>query len=299
MERAGIDRVCKEWIDVAHAIAEQEKVRMCVHPRDLEVAKKVLTSTIEIIEMRVNDGWARDTAPLFLVNEQGEKRAAGFLLNGWGAKFPPFSADTLLKARLCKKWDLPFYPIDVVSQGGAVLVDGDGTLIVTEECLLHKNRNPKLDKATIEKLLLEGFGAKKVIWLGRGLTPDHVTNEQVAGMAAFAKPGVVLLHNVADKNDPNHKILADGKRTLTDSVDAQGIKFEVIDLPLADEVGQMNFYLCNNAVIVPVSGDKNQDDVPVTILREEFQGRKIVTLSGGMLAKGDGGVHGITQQILR
>ena len=105
-------------------------------------------------------------------------------------------------------------------------------------------------------------------------------------MAAFAKPGVVLLHNVADKNDPNHKILADGKRTLTDSVDAQGIKFEVIDLPLADEVGQMNFYLCNNAVIVP-------------ILREEFQGRKIVTLSGRMLAKGDGGVHGITQQILR
>ena len=86
MERAGIDRVCKEWIDVAHAIAEQEKVRMCVHPRDLEVAKKVLTSTIEIIEMRVNDGWARDTAPLFLVNEQGEKKSCGIFVKRLGCQ---------------------------------------------------------------------------------------------------------------------------------------------------------------------------------------------------------------------
>ena len=233
------------------------------------------------------------------MNEQGEKRATGFSFNGWGAKFPPFSADALLKARLCKKWDIPFYPIDVVSEGGAVLVDGDGTLIVTEECLLHKNRNPTLDKATIEKRLLDGLGAKKVIWLDRGLTPDPVTNGHIDGMAAFVKPGVVLLHSIADKSDPNFKILAAAKRVLTDTTDAQERKLQVIDLPLADEVGQMNFYLCNNAVIVPISGDKNQDDAPVAILREVFQGRKIVTVSGRMLAEGGGGVHCITQQIPR
>jgi agmatine deiminase len=258
-EDEGVEEVRKEWIATAHAIAEHEKVRMVVHPQDMKAAKKVLDSEIELIEMHVNDGWARDTAPLFLINGKGERRATGFIFNGWGAKFPPFSADSLLKAKLCAKWKIPFYPMDVVSEGGAVLVDGDGTLIVTEECLLHKNRNPKLDKATIEKRLLEGLGAKKVIWLGKGLTPDPVTDGHVDGMAAFAKPGVVLLHNIEDKADPNFKILADAKRRLSETTDAKGRKFEVIDLPLGDEVGQMNFYVCNGAVIVPISGNKRQD----------------------------------------
>ena len=296
-EDEGIERVRKEWIAVAHAIAEHEKVRMVVHPQDMMIAKRLLDSEIELIEMHVNDGWARDTAPLFLINDKGERRATGFIFNGWGAKFPPFSADSLLKARLCAKWKIPFYPMDVVSEGGAVLVDGDGTLIVTEECLLHKNRNPILDKATIEKRLLEGLGAKKVIWLGKGLTPDPVTDGHVDGMAAFAEPGVVLLHSIDEKADPNFKILADAKRRLKEATDAKGRKFEVIDLPLADEVGQMNFYICNGAVIVPVSGDKSQDDEPLGILKDVFKKRKIIPVRGNILAKGGGGVHCITQQV--
>ena len=296
-EDQGIEKVRKEWVATAHAIAGCEKVRMVVHPRDMNAAKKSLGAEIELIEMRVNDGWARDTAPLFLKNAKGERRATGFIFNGWGAKFPPFSADSLLKARLCAKWGVPFYPLDVVSEGGAVLVDGDGTLIVTEECLLHKNRNPKLDKATIEKRLLDGLGAKKVIWLGRGLTPDPVTDGHVDGMAAFAAPGVVLLHSIADKADPNFKILADAKRRLAEATDAKGRKFQVVDLPLADEVGQMNFYVCNGAVIVPISGRKAEDDAPLGILREVFKDRKVLGVPGRVLAKGGGGVHCITQQI--
>ena len=296
-EDEGIEVVRKEWIGVAHAIAAHEEVRMVVHPQDLKAAQKVLDSKIKLIPLHANDGWARDTAPLFLTNGKGERRATGFIFNGWGAKFPPFSADALLKARLCAQWKVPFYPIDVVSEGGAVLVDGEGTLIVTEECLLHKNRNPKLDKPTIEKRMLAGLGAKKIIWLGKGLTPDPVTDGHVDGMAAFARPGVVLLHSTADKDDPNFKILADAKRRLSESTDAKGRKFTVIDLPLADEVGQMNFYLCNGAVIVPVSGDKKQDDAPLGILREVFPGRKVTGVPGNILAKGGGGVHCITQQV--
>lgn len=293
----GIERVRKEWIAVAHAIGLHEKVRMVLHPRDIKAAKRVLDSQIELIELHVNDGWARDTAPIFLINDKGERRATGFHFNGWGAKFPPFSADALLKARLCAKWEVPFYPMDVVSEGGAVLVDGDGTLIVTEECLLHKNRNPTLDQVTIEKRMLAAFGAKKVIWLGRGLTPDPVTDGHVDGMAAFVKPGVVLLHSLKDREDPNFKILADAKRRLTENTDAKGRKFEVIDLPLADEVGQMNFYICNGAVIVPISGDKKQDDKPLGILKEVFPDRKLIPVPAIMLAKGGGGIHCITQQV--
>lgn len=240
-EDEGIERVRKEWVATAHAIADHEKVRMVVHPEDMTAAKRVLHGEIELIEMHVNDGWARDTAPLFLVNGKGERRATGFIFNGWGAKFPPFSADSLLKARLCAKWGVPFYPMDVVSEGGAVLVDGDGTLIVTEECLQHKNRNPKLDRATIEKRMLEGLGAKKCIWLGRGLTPDPVTDGHVDGMAAFAKPGVVLLHSIADKADPNFAILADAKRRLAESTDAKGRKFD--DRPAARRRGRADEFL--------------------------------------------------------
>jgi agmatine deiminase len=144
---------------------------------------------------------------------------------------------------------------------------------------------------------VEGLGAKKVIWLGKGLTPDPVTDGHVDGMAAFARPGVVLLHFLKEKDDPNFKILADAKRRLKESTDAKGRKFEIIDLPLADEVGQMNFYICNDAVIVPVSGDKSQDDEPLGILREVFDDRKIVAVRGNRLAKGGGGVHCITQQM--
>ena len=296
-EGHGLAAARSEWRTVANRISEYEKVRMIVHPDDLKIARALLSAAIEIIELRVNDGWARDTAPLFLRNAKGERRATGFIFNGWGAKFPPFSADALLKARLCEKWKVPFYPIDVVSEGGAVLVDGDGTLVVTEECLLHKNRNPQIDQATIEKRLLAGLGAQKVIWLGRGLTPDPVTDGHVDGMAAFVRPGLVLLHSIDDQSDPNFRILADAKRRLQEATDAKGRKFEVIDLPLADEVGQMNFYLCNGAVIVPISGDKKQDDKPIGILREVFQGRKVIGVPGNILAQGGGGVHCITQQV--
>ena len=293
----GLKAARNEWKTTANTISEHEKVRMVVHPDDIAIARKLLSKEIKLIELEVNDGWARDTAPLFMKNAKDERRAMGFIFNGWGAKFPPFSDDAMLKAKLCALWEVPFYPIDVVSEGGAVLVDGDGTLIVTEECLLHKNRNPGVDKTTIEKRLLAGFGAKKVIWLGRGLTPDPVTDGHVDGMAAFIAPGRVLLHSIADKSDPNFKILADAKRRLTDATDAKGRKLEVIDLPLAEEVGQMNFYICNGAVIVPVSGDRKQDDEPLGILREQFKGRRIVGVPGKVLGAGGGGVHCITQQI--
>ena len=293
----GLEAARNEWKTVANAISEHEEVRMVVHPDEIKVARKLLSGAIKLIEMKVNDGWARDTAPLFLKNAKGERRAAGLIFNGWGAKFPPFADDALLKARLCAHWDTPFYPIEVVGEGGGVLVDGDGTLIVTEECLLHKNRNPGVDKATIEARLLAGFGAAKVIWLGLGLTPDPVTDGHVDGMAAFVAPGRLLLHSIDDKSDPNFTILADARRRLIETTDAKGRKLEVVDLPLADEVGQMNFYVCNGAVIVPISGRKAEDDEPLGILREQFKDRKIVTVPGRVLAKGGGGVHCITQQI--
>ena len=290
----GLREARQEWKTVANTISEVEPVQMVVDPRDAKIAQKLLSSEIELLELPVNDGWARDTAPLFLKNTKGERRAAGFIFNGWGAKFPPFKDDALLKARLCAKWNVPMYPINVVAEGGGVLVDGEGTIITTEECLLHKNRNPGVDKATIERRLLDGLGAKKVIWLGRGLTPDPVTDGHIDGMAAYVGPGSVLLHSTMHKSEPNYKILADAKRRLKEATDAKGRKLEVINLPLAKEVGHMNFYICNEAVVVPTAGVKRDDDKPLGILREIFPERKVIGVSSVILAEGGGGVHCIT-----
>jgi agmatine deiminase len=292
----GLRAARKEWATVANTIAEYETVRMVIHPDDIKEAGKMLSSEIEQIELTCNDGWARDTAPIFLKNATGERRAAGMTFNGWGGKFPPYSDDAKIKTELCARWKIPFYPIELVGEGGGVLVDGDGTLIVTEECLLHRNRNPQIDRATVEKRLLDGYGAKKCIWLGRGLTPDPVTDGHVDGMAAFVSPGVVLLHSIADKNDPNFAILADAKRRLNDSTDAQGRKFTIIDLPLASEVSQINFYLCNGAVIVPTANTE-EDDEPLEIIKNTFPKREIIPVPGKILGEGGGGVHCITQQI--
>lgn len=116
-------------------------------------------------------------------------------------------------------------------------------------------------------------------------------------MAAFVGPGSVLLHQTDDKNDLNYPILRDAKRRLTEARDAKGRKLEVIDLPLAQEVGHMNFYICNGAVVVPTAGLRREDDTPMAILREVFPEREVIGVSGVLLAKGGGGVHCITQQI--
>ena len=133
--------VYEQWADVANTISEYEPVLMAVRPQEKKIAKRVLSKAIELFEVPLNDGWSRDSGPVFVVNGNGDRRVAGFTFNGWGAKFPPYADDALLKARLCKQLDVAMYPIDAVLEGGAIAVDGEGTLITTEQCLLNKNRN--------------------------------------------------------------------------------------------------------------------------------------------------------------
>ena len=170
-----LEDVRGQWADVANKLAEYEPVLMVLRPADRQVATRLLSQEIELVEFPVNDGWSRDSGPMFLVNEQGKRRVAGFTFNGWGAKFPPYLDDALLKARLCQHLDVPMYPIDLVLEGGAVATDGEGTVLTTEQCLLNKNRNTAADRAGIDKMLNESLGTLKVIWLGKGLEPDPVT----------------------------------------------------------------------------------------------------------------------------
>ena len=286
-----------QWADVANTIAEYEPVLMAVRPQEKRIAKRVLSEEIELFEVPLNDGWSRDTGPVFLVNDEGDRRVAGFTFNGWGAKFPPYKDDALLKARLCKHLDTAMYPIDVVLEGGAVAVDGEGTLITTEQCLLNKNRNSS-SKTEIEKLLNQSFGTEKVIWLGKGLEPDPITDGHVDGILAYAAPGVVLLHTTDERDDPNFKICEDAKRRLKEARDAEGRNLEVIDLPLtSEELCHMNFYIGNGCVVVPTTGKRRVDAEPLAILRDVFPKHEVVGVDGTVLGAGGGGIHCITQQV--
>lgn len=292
-----MDDVRGQWADVANKLAEYEPVLMVVRPEDKGVAKRILDKEIELVEFPVNDGWTRDTGPMVLINGKGERRVAGFTFNGWGAKFPPYKDDALLKARLCKHLDFAMYSIDLVLEGGAVAFDGDGTLLTTEQCLLHKNRNSAADRTRVEQLLNKSLGTRKVIWLGKGLEPDPITDGHIDGLAAFVAPGVVILHTTKDRDDPNYAICQDAKRRLQEATDAKGRKLQIIELPLDSDLSHINFYLANDCVLVPVSDVRRENDRALSILRDAFPKRKVVGVNATVLAEGGGGIHCITQQI--
>ena len=297
-ERHNVTASQAEWADVANAVSEFESVTMAVRPEDMADARKLMSSSIELIEMPLNDGWSRDSGPMILVNGGSERRVAGFEFNCWGEKFVPYDDDALVKAVFAKRFGMPFHPADLVLEGGAVHVDGEGTAITTEQCLLHDNRNPGRTKPEIEAILKGWLGVEKVIWLAEGLAPDPFTDGHVDGIAAFAAPGVVLLHTTDDAGDPNREITAAARQVLQNNTDAKGRKFEVIAIPLTGtDVVHMNFYICNGAVVVPVVGSTREDDAPLSILKDVFADREIVAIGGRLIAEGGGGVHCITQQM--
>jgi agmatine deiminase len=287
-----------EWAETANVIAEFEPVTMVVDPQSRAIAEPLLSSAVEIVELPLNDGWSRDSGPMVLTNGSGERRVAGFSFNSWGAKYRPYDDDALLKGRLANHLGMALHPSDLVLEGGAVHVDGEGTLITTEQCLLNANRNPGWSKVEVEDALRGWLGVETIIWLPKGLEPDPITDGHVDGIAAFAAPGTVLLHMTDDRNDPNHAITQQASEILQNTPDARGRQIEVIEIPMTSwDVLHMNFYICNGAVVVPVAGNAEEDDLPLGIIAEIFPGRTVVPVGGRYIAKGGGGIHCITQQV--
>ena len=293
-----LSKVRSQWARVSNQLAEYEPVMMVVRPDDRVAIKRIVSGEIELVEFPVNDGWSRDSGPMFVVDGKGRRRVAGFTFNGWGAKFPPYKDDALLKARLCKHLDTSMYEIDFVLEGGAVTVDGEGTLITTEQCLLNANRNKRYGKAAVEKILQDSLGISKVIWLGKGLVPDPVTDGHIDGMCAFVKPGSVMLHTTSYRRDPNYKICQDAKKRLESTTDAKGRKLEIVEVPLDGDISYMNFYIANGAILVPTTGDPLQDERPLGIIKDMFGSKyKVIGINSVVLGEGGGGIHCITQQV--
>jgi agmatine deiminase len=294
-----MDQARADYALVADAIAAFEPVVMIANPgSDAADARAACGAGVEIVELPLDDSWLRDCGPIYVRDNQGRRVAVHFRFNSWGEKFLPYDKDAAVGALVARELGDAVVPAPIVLEGGSIYVDAAGTLLTTEQCLLNPSRNPQLDREGIEAALRRYLGVERIVWLGQGLVEDRDTDGHVDLIAAFCDSGRVLLQTVAGDN-PNFENCEENRRRLHDA------GFEVIELPYlpyatvaGEEVaaGYMNFYLCNGAVIVPVSG-ADTDDAALSIVGSAYPGREVVPVPGVVLAYGGGGPHCITQQV--
>jgi agmatine deiminase len=280
---------------VADAINGFEPVLMVADPGQAAEARAALPGDVEVLAAPIDDSWARDSGPIVVTGE-GERAGVDFGFNAWGEKFHPYDNDAALAERVLEHLGLARIDEPLILEGGSIAVDGEGTLVTTEQCLLHPSRNPSLTREQIEQVLRERLGVERVVWLGLGLVEDADTDGHVDNICAFTAPGRAILQTIADERNPNFAHARENARRLS----AAGIDVvELPHLPYADAdtaVPYTNFYVCNGGVIVPTMGAETDADA-LALIGAEFPGREIVAVPGETLARGGGGVHCITQQV--
>jgi agmatine deiminase len=311
---------------VASAIAASEPVTMGASAAQLDRARATLPDAVRVVELATDDAWLRDTGPTFVVDAAGGRRGVDWRFNAWGGAdgglYSSWERDEKVAAKVLEFEGDARYRAPLILEGGAIHVDGEGTVLTTEQCLLNPNRNPELDRAAIEAVLHAYLGTEKVVWLGDGVYMDE-TDGHVDNLACFARPGVVLLTWVEDPADPQHAISRDALERLEATTDACGRAFEMIKVPApgplattAEEAAgvehapgsrprragdrlaasYVNFYLGNSRVVYPLL-DPDHDEEAAAILHATFPDREIVGVPAREILLGGGNIHCITQQV--
>ncbi len=288
---------------VVAAIAAFEPVTLVADPAHVDDARRRVTGeNVEVAMLPLDDSWLRDSGPIVAIGPEGRRHGIDFRFNAWGEAFAPYDRDAAVAERLLEHLGIERFPSPMVLEGGAIAVDGEGTLVTTEQCLLNPNRNPLLNRKDIEAELRLQLGAERIVWLGQGLVEDADTDGHVDNVCTFLAPGRVLLQATADAEDPNARAAEENARRLA----AAGIAVERWELlprtRRADggvvAIPYVNLYLCNGAAIVPLGEqDSDMDAEALRRLGELLPGREIVGVPGRTLALGGGGVHCITQQV--
>lgn len=299
---ATLDPARAEVAAMVHALADGGKgdhMRVLAHGREAEAsAKLALGKSAEVIAGAFGDIWFRDTGPIF----SGDGRAHGFRFNGWGGKYQ-LPHDEEVGARIALLAGAAYKRHDFILEGGAIEMDGEGTLLTTRQCLLNPNRNPHWTEAGAEHDLKRALGVEKILWLDEGLANDH-TDGHIDNLARFVAPARVVCQAPFDRSDPNHDVLEEIALSLSAMRDAKGRKLEVTRIPspglVEDEDGDaipashMNFLIGNTSVVVPIYSGSGDD--AVNALAPLFPGRKVVGLSSHAILTGGGSFHCITQQ---
>jgi agmatine deiminase len=284
---------------VANAIAAFEPVTMIANAgADAAQARTACSAGVEIVALPLDDSWLRDSGPIYVRREDGGRVAVHFRFNAWGEKFDPWDRDAAVGRLIAEQLGDEVITAPLVLEGGSICVDGAGTLITTEQCLLSPSRNPSLSRDQIEAELRERLGPDRVVWLGQGLIEDRDTDGHVDLIAAFTGRDAALLQTVAPDNQNYARCEENRERLQAAGIAVRELPF----LPYADVAGEtvaagyLNFYICNGAVIVPVTGAPTDADA-LAIIADAYPGREVVAVPGAVLAYGGGGPHCITQQV--
>ncbi|WP_225764627.1 agmatine deiminase [Inquilinus sp. Marseille-Q2685] len=300
-----MDAARTAYADVARAIAEFEPVTMVCNPADVAEASLTLGNgtPIDVVSMEIDDSWLRDSGPTFLLDRNGHLAGAHWRFNAWGQKYQPYSRDAVVAKRILKHVGARRFRAPFVLEGGAVHVDGEGTVLTTEQCLLNPNRNPDVTKAQVEQNLRDWLGVSTVIWLPEGLEDDE-TDGHVDEIACFVRPGVVLALSTDDKSDGNFDVLQTNLDILRSAKDAKGRPLQVIEVPQPARqehkgkrlsLSYINFYIANGGVVMPAF-DVAEDERAFRIIRDAFPNRRVVQVHARDIFLGGGGIHCITQQ---
>ncbi len=296
--------------EVANAIARFETVTMLAAPRTAERAAALCGPGVEVVEQAIDDSWFRDTGPIYVVDDAGDRVATDWRFNSWGEKFLPFADDAAAAGRFAARRVDPVRSIDMVFEGGSITGDGDGTLATTTQCLMHPNRNPTMTQAEIEAMLRTELGAERTIWLPYGLALDDDTDGHVDNIASFAAPGRLVLQGCDDPDEGDWLRLDVDRRVAQGALDARGRAIDVVTVPVLPfaeidrgdgpervAVPYLNYYLGNGFVLIPTCGHRADADM-VALIAEQYPGREAIALEvGAILAGGGGGIHCITQQL--
>lgn len=332
---------------IAMLIAKSERVWFLASPEDAKSARAVIEEVrakvceerswqaeelhpVTVLEIPTDDSWARDIGPTVVVNDKGDRIGIDWCFNAWGGTYdglyPDWRADDAAASAFCEAIGLPRYDMHpFVLEGGAIHADGEGTILVTEACLLSKGRNPELGREEIERVLCDALGGGKVLWLPHGIYEDE-TDEHVDNICAFIRPGEVVLATCEDPADPQYAMSQADLAYLRNETDARGRKLIVHELPVPkrpvladpakvadmqffdDERGRsegerlaasyVNFYIANGGIVMPVFGDVN-DERAVRTLQALFPDRAVYPLDAEDIIIGGGNIHCITQQIPR
>jgi agmatine deiminase len=293
----------RAYLGVIKNVNRFEHVVVLADPSTAKEARSRLGREMEILEIELDDSWIRDNGPIFVRNDSDRVALVKFGFNGWGNKLPSFSKDDHVPIALAKHLRTRHYVAPMVLEGGAISVDGEGTLLTTEQCLLNGNRNPDLTRGQIEQILALYLGIRKVVWLGKGVEED-MTDGHVDGVAGFAGPHLAIAAYTEDPSDPNFNTLTENIERLESTTDAKGRSIEIIRLvqPRPREVegihitpGYTNHYIANGCVIVPTY-DISEDKAALETLMSVYPDREVIGVNCSYIEVGGGAVHCITQQ---
>ncbi|MEK7523740.1 MAG: agmatine deiminase family protein [Patescibacteria group bacterium] len=288
-------------------VAAGEKVFICVNDAKMEEsAKKCIGNNvgqIQYFHIPTDASWARDHGPIFVRDAKKKLVMTDWIFNTWGGKYPPWDKDDRVPQEIAKIFKLPIVEPGIVMEGGSIEVNGKGTLLTTEQCLLNKNRNPHLSRQEVAKYLHDYLGATNILWLKEGIIGDD-TDGHIDDIARFTDAQTVVCAVEEDPKDENYEILKKNFEDLKKMKDQDGKAFRIMELPMPEPVvynGQrlpasyINFYIANKAVLVPTF-NCSRDKKALQILGELFPGHKIVAIDCVDLVWGLGTIHCSTQQ---